>query len=99
MPQAREGARSATTFAHTSDAITESRSYYSADGMLRVHQANRATRDGLQTTPHLDTLDGVYEVYWYDALGRRVLKRSIQEHGELCDMRHVLCHDVIERFV
>ena len=99
VPQAREGARSATTFAHTSDAITESRSYYSADGMLRVHQVNRAKRDGLQTTPHLDTLDGVYEVYWYDALGRRVLKRSIQEDGELCNMRHVLCHDTIERFV
>ena len=99
MPQARDGARSATTFAHVSDAIHESRSYYSADGQLRVHQANRAKRDGLETTPHLDTLDGVYEVYWYDALGRRVLKRSIQKHGELCDRRHVTCHDTIERFV
>ena len=99
VPQARDGARSATTFAHVSDAIHESRSYYSADGQLRVHQANRATHDGLQTTPHLDTLDGVYEVYWYDALGRRVLKRSIQEDGELCDEAHVTCHDTIERFV
>ena len=99
VPQARDGARSATTFAHVSDAIHESRSYYSADGMLRVHQANRAKRDGLETTPHLDTLDGVYEVYWYDALGRRVLKRSIQEDGELCDEAHVTCHDTIERFV
>ena len=47
-------------------------------------------------TPHLDTLDGVY---WYDALGRRVLKRSIQEDEELCDEAHVTCHDTIERFV
>ena len=99
VPEVSGDTITSTTFAHTSDAITESRSYYSADGMLRVHQANRATRDGLQTTPHLDTLDGVYEVYWYDALGRRVLKRSIQEDEELCNTRHVLCHDVIERFV
>ena len=99
VPEVSGDTITSVVFNHTSDAITESRSYYSADGMLRVHQANRATRDGLQTTPHLDTLDGVYEVYWYDALGRRVLKRSIQEHGELCDMRHVTCHDTIERFV
>ena len=73
VPEVMGDTITSTTFAHTSDAITESRSYYSADGMLRVHQVNRATRDGLQTTPHLDTLDGVYEVYWYDALGRRGL--------------------------
>ena len=46
---------------HTSDAIHESRSYYSADDQLRVHQTNRATHAGLQTTRAGSRVGGWHE--------------------------------------
>lgn len=78
------------------------RSYWSADGKLMVHQINRDLL--LMSTPPDPTPDttfvdpwGVYEEYWYDALGRRVLKRSRQE-SPVCE--HLdRCYSAIERYV
>src|SRR5690606_24459278 len=55
----------------------ESRGYYSADNRLMVYQVNRDIKNQSNTNW------GAYEVYWYDALGRRVFKRSYQAGG-LC---------------
>ncbi len=40
---------------------------------------------------------GVYEEYWYDALGRRVLKRSRQQSPICTDSSR--CYSSIERIV
>ena len=63
---------------------TAARSYYSADDRLMVHQITRDSIDQSGALP--DTADswGAYEEYWYDALGRRVLKRS-QQSDSICE--------------
>jgi RHS repeat-associated protein len=81
-------------------------SYYAGDGKLRYHQVNR---DSLvfkvpDPTPYNgpDTLTwgapwGAWEEYWYDALGRRVLKRTRQE-SPICTHSE-RCYSAIERYV
>jgi RHS repeat-associated protein len=76
---------------------TAARSYYSADDRLMVHQVTRDSIDHSGALP--DTADswGAYEEYWYDALGRRVLKRS-QQSAPICEHED-RCYSSIERFV
>lgn len=75
-----------------------SESYYAADGKLMVQQINR---DSLRFNAPTDSVFGapwgVYEEYWYDALGRRVLKRSRQESPICTDSAR--CYSAIERYV
>jgi len=79
------------------------RSYYAADGKLRVHQINRDSLDYRFYDPPQDTTIfygdpwGAYEEYWYDALGRRVLKRSRQNSPICTDTDR--CQSSVERFV
>ena len=54
------------------------KSYWDAAGHLRVHQINRDSIDWVGTVEY-GAPWGAYEEYWYDALGRRILKRSRQE--------------------
>ncbi len=85
----------------TADTVAEyrtySKSYYGADGLLRVHEINRDSIDysggGASSGPSW----GVYEEYWYDALGRRVLKRSRQQSPICTDSSR--CYSSIERIV
>jgi RHS repeat-associated protein len=90
-----------------------SMSWYGADGKLMVHQVSRDsteylvrgfTQNGpLHSIAGVDTVNvpgsrwGVYEEYWYDALGRRVLKRSRQE-APLC-LKQTRCQNSTERTV
>ena len=89
---------------HAHDVIEESRSYYGWDGLLHVQQVNRARRQIRTPGVFLTTTNGVYEVYSYDALGRRIGKRSIQRDGDLCrqgildDGGLVLCYDMVESY-
>jgi RHS repeat-associated protein len=72
-----------------------SRFYYGADGKLRV--ADRRTgnpQSYIQAGVSPFVLDS-YEEYRYDALGRRVLRRSRRDHA--CAPN--FCPSVIERFV
>jgi RHS repeat-associated protein len=73
-----------------------SKSYYGADGLLRFQQINRDSVD-YTDPPNVNYGDswGAYEEYWYDALGRRILKRSRQESPVCTDS----CYDSIERHV
>lgn len=79
-----------------------SRSYYAADGKLMVHQVNRdlllisTPPDPSPDTTFIDPW-GAYEEYWYDALGRRVLKRT-REESPVCDHTD-RCYSAIERYV
>jgi RHS repeat-associated protein len=58
----------------------ESRSYYGADDKLRVF--NQHTGIGPQSEFFAPgTRHGLYEEYWYDALGRRILRRSRFDAG------------------
>lgn len=75
----------------------EARSYYSADQRLMAHRLHRDTVDISQPTDTLDNNTGVYDEYWYDALGRRVLKRSYQD-GSVCDRGVNYCYSSIERY-
>ncbi len=84
----------------TADTVAEYRtyaeSYYGADGLLRVHEINRDSIDytnGGSAGPSW----GAYEEYWYDALGRRVLKRSRQQSPICTDTNR--CYSSIERVV
>jgi RHS repeat-associated protein len=75
------------------------RSYYAADGKLRVHQINRdSTKWNSPTDSVVGQTWGAYEEYWYDALGRRVLKRSRQELP-VCGYWSSRCYSAIERYV
>ena len=40
---------------------------------------------------------GTYDEHWYDALGRRVLKRQRQDSTSICS--HIDCLSTIERFI
>jgi RHS repeat-associated protein len=74
-----------------------SKGYYDAAGLLRVYQINRDSLEhdigGTNNGPPW----GAYEEYWYDALGRRILKRSRQESPICTDPDR--CYNSIERFV
>jgi RHS repeat-associated protein len=88
-----------------------SRSWYSADGKLMVHQVSRDSIRYLITQKMINgkvviEIDtgyspgsnwGAYEEYWYDALGRRILKRSRQD-APICQ-RATRCVSTIERIV
>jgi RHS repeat-associated protein len=86
-----------------------SRSYYDGEGKLMVQQVNRdsllfesiyTTELGLVYVFEDHTVNsnwGAYEEYWYDALGRRVLKRSRQE-APIC-MYALRCVSSTERTV
>jgi hypothetical protein len=75
------------------------RSYYAADGQLRVQQINRdSTKWNSPTDSVVGQTWGAYEEYWYDALGRRVLKRSRQE-SPVCAYGSSRCYSAIERYV
>jgi RHS repeat-associated protein len=73
---------------------TYATSYYASDGKLMVQQTMR----DLILFPN-DTIDawGAYEEYWYDAFGRRVLKRSQQEEP-VCEHEE-RCYSAIERYI
>jgi RHS repeat-associated protein len=78
----------------------DSHSYYSADQRLVVHQVDRDTVPIYPIESRGDTFNvnwGAYEEYWYDALGRRVLKRSTQD-GEICTWNE-RCRSSIDRIV
>jgi hypothetical protein len=64
-----------------------------------VHQVNRDVVDYLSQAPDSVFEDpwGAYEEYWYDALGRRVLKRSRQESPICTEASR--CYSAIERYV
>lgn len=70
----------------------DSRSYYAADGKLRVFQSSDQNTDG-----HLYTLTGVWEEYRYDPLGRRVLVRANRD--DLCASSPEACRSSITRYV
>ena len=71
---------------------TASNSYYGADEKLRFlkRYSWRQGSSGLIT-------DGTFDEYWYDALGRRVLVRSLRE--DLCQASPTGCESTIERTV
>ncbi|MEM7414559.1 MAG: RHS repeat-associated core domain-containing protein [Gemmatimonadota bacterium] len=76
----------------------ESRAFYSADNRMMVYQVNRDSV--VHDTIQADVIEGswgAYEEYWYDGLGRRVLKRSRQDapHCEITNR----CRSTIERYV
>jgi hypothetical protein len=73
---------------------SESRSYYDGLGQLRYHQLNR---DSLNNIGEPAGKWGVWEEYWYDPLGRRILKRSRQDspHCVVTDR----CRSSTDRFV
>jgi len=75
----------------------EARSYYSADQRLMAHRFRRDTVDASDPTDTLGVSSGAYDEFWYDALGRRVLKRSYQD-GDVCDIPS-RCFSSIERLV
>ncbi|MGQ0648341.1 MAG: RHS repeat-associated core domain-containing protein [Gemmatimonadaceae bacterium] len=68
----------------------ESRSYYGADGKLRVFDKRVRSSFGVTLTP---AQHGTFEEYRYDALGRRILRRA---RRAVCEGP---CQSVIERFV
>jgi RHS repeat-associated protein len=68
-----------------------SQSYYSADGKLMVQQTYQ---DSLNNNLVVMKRRGMYEEYWYDALGRRVLVRGRAD--SLCFGTD--CYSSIERF-
>jgi RHS repeat-associated protein len=76
---------------------TEARSYYGADGLLRVHQVMHDVVDHTAQPAEPGDPWGAYEEYWYDALGRRVLKRSVQA-DPVCKYGG-RCYSSIERVV
>lgn len=79
---------------------TRTRNYYTADGKVAVVQVTRDSIAYLDLSPLItDTTAtwGAYEDYWYDALGRRVLKRTRQE-GPLCS-HPARCFGAMERSV
>ena len=76
-------------------------SYYAADQKLMFHQVYRDSLDG-EAAGRARDRHGIYEEYWYDALGRRVLKRARSE--TLCGtgggiLSGERCLSTIERFV
>jgi YD repeat-containing protein len=76
----------------------ETGSIYSADDRLMFHQINRDSVD--HEWPFADSIKGnwgAFEEYWYDALGRRVMKRSVQEDS-VCVVQN-RCHSSIERTI
>ncbi|NIM49671.1 MAG: hypothetical protein GTO22_10540, partial [Gemmatimonadales bacterium] len=69
-----------------------SQSYYGADNRLMVQQTYQ---DSLNYILIPQVRRGMYEEYWYDALGRRVLVR--RRADSLCTTS--LCYSTMERFV
>ncbi|NIM51772.1 MAG: hypothetical protein GTO22_21405, partial [Gemmatimonadales bacterium] len=69
-----------------------SQSYYGADNKLMVQQTYQ---DSLNYLLIVQVRRGMYEEYWYDALGRRVLVRRRED--SLCTTS--LCYSTMERFV
>jgi len=73
------------------------RSFYAGDRLV----AHQVTRDSLEYKNNGQTRNGdpwgVHEEYWYDALGRRVFKRSRQD-SPLCTYSE-RCFNSFERFV
>jgi len=63
--------------------------FYAADGKLIYYQATREPASG---NPW-----GAWEEYWYDALGRRVLRRSRQDSPICTDSNR--CYSAIERYI
>jgi RHS repeat-associated protein len=74
---------------------SESRSYYSRSGQLLFHQNQT---DTLRTGGDWGRQVGAFEEYWYDALGRRVLKYSLQDTG-ICGDLTSKCFTSMTRFV
>jgi RHS repeat-associated protein len=75
----------------------QSKSFYSADDRLMYFQANRDSIDFTVGGQPEEGHWGAYEEYWYDALGRRVLKRTRQESPH-CEI-YARCISSIERYV
>jgi RHS repeat-associated protein len=73
----------------------ETRSYYGADDKLRVFNSF----NGLGPAPVISDRSRlpVYEVYWYDALGRRVQVWSRRDVG--CNTYWAECASSVKRFV
>jgi len=59
--------------------VEESKSYYSADKVLRVHQLNRGVKNEYGNWL-ANEYTGAFEEYLYDALGRRIKKWSRQNN-------------------
>jgi YD repeat-containing protein len=73
-----------------------SSSYYASDGKLMVHQVTRDT--AAYSSGYYDEASwGVYEEYWYDALGRRILQRSRQD-SPICTISS-RCQSSMTRYV
>jgi RHS repeat-associated protein len=72
----------------------ESKSFYGPDDKVMFHQVNRA--DSAVTVNPQDHF-GVFEDYWYDALGRRVMVLSRQE-STLCEI-NARCDTHTDRFI
>ncbi|MEM7414549.1 MAG: RHS repeat-associated core domain-containing protein [Gemmatimonadota bacterium] len=76
----------------------EAGSIYSADNKLMFHQVNRDSIDYTHiASGEIEGDWGVFEEYWYDGLGRRILKRSRQD-SPICTVTD-RCYSSIERFV
>jgi RHS repeat-associated protein len=71
-----------------------SASFYAADGQLVVQQLHR---DSINRFSIPQKKRGIYEEYWYDALGRRVLAR--RRADSLCTGGTSFCVSTLERFV
>ena len=71
-----------------------SASFYGADGKLMVQQLYRDSVNFYGA--HLKKR-GIYEEYWYDALGRRILVR--RRADSLCTAGASFCASTLERFV
>lgn len=77
----------------------ESKSFYSSDDRLMFHQVNRDYIDYTGSNPDSGRHAGAFEEYWYDALGRRVLKRSRQEDPHCNALLVDRCLSSVERYV
>ncbi|MEM7414561.1 MAG: RHS repeat-associated core domain-containing protein [Gemmatimonadota bacterium] len=79
----------------------ETRAFFGADGHMRAYQVNRDSVVHDTIAPIGPDIVagkwGVWEEYWYDGLGRRVVKMSRQDDPH-CDMT-ARCHSSIERYV
>jgi len=78
---------------------TETRSHYGADGRLRAYQKYDVDRTGSYMGGITSQMQGVWEEYRYDPLGRRIMVRT-RGDGGMCNMTDDWhCTSSITRFV